>query len=325
MKLVLRYPQGERRLRFIRERLETDWTIQIMPDSRDLAALGEAVADADMLLSMDYSAEMPPAPRLKLLQLPGAGYDEVDFDAVPPGATVCNVFEHEIGIAEYLVLGMLEWEIRLCALHAGLRQGDWSGSFVTGSPLHGELFGKTVGFIGYGRIARETARRLRPFGVQVLACTRTPASGDEHVDDIRGMDALHGMLERCDYAIVSCPLTQQTRGIIDGPALDALGPGGVIMNVGRGPVIDEDALWQALSSNRIAGAVIDTWYQYPDAGEIVCFPSKHPIQTLENVILSPHASGWSAGLLDRRWSVITDNMNRLARGDSLRNQLAPRP
>jgi phosphoglycerate dehydrogenase-like enzyme len=131
------------------------------------------------------------------------------------------------------------------------------------------------------------------------------------------------MLGRCDYAVVSCPLTDDTRGIIDAAALAALGPGGVIVNVGRGPVIDEDALWQALSTRRIAGAIIDTWYRYPESGASQCFPSKHPLHTLDNVILSPHASGWSAGLQDRRWSVITDNMNRLSAGETLLNRISP--
>ena len=139
------------------------------------------------------------------------------------------------------------------------------------------------------------------------------------MDGITGMDGLHDMLRRCDYAVASCPLTEETRGIIDAGALAALGPRGVILNVARGPVIDEDALWQALSERRIAGAVIDTWYRYPSAGEDSCPPSRHPFATLDNLIMSPHASGWSAGLMDRRWSFITDNLRRLERGEPLRN------
>lgn len=322
-KFVVRYLQDPQRLAFIKQRLTTPWDIQVMDDANDMQAFAVALEDADAVLSMAWSQKFPPATSLKLMQLPGAGLDAVDFDAVPASAAVCNVYEHEIGIAEYLVLGMLEWEIRLRVMHADLVEGRWRGSFVDSAPLHGELYGKTVGFIGYGRIAKETASRLASFGVRLLAVSRTERPGDVRVEQVRGMSALGEMLEACDYAVVSAPLTEATRGVIDAAALDALGPRGVIMNVGRGPIIDEDALWHALSEKRIAGAVIDTWYSYPKSGSEQCFPSKHPIHTLDNVIMSPHASGWSEGLQDRRWRVITDNLNRLASGEPLLNQVTP--
>jgi len=319
MKVLLRQRAGEERLRSLRERLGPGWQVEDMEVPEDAAALAAALADADAVVTMSWRAQFPRPQRLRLIQLPGAGFDRVDFDAVPEQAHVCNVYEHEIGIAEFLVLSMLEWEIRLCRMDAALREDRWEGSFVGDAPLHGELHGKTVGFIGYGRIARETARRLRPFGVRLEACTRTPSRGDDSVDAIAAMDGLHAMLARCDHAVVACPLTEQTRGLVGEAELDALGARGVIHNVARGAVIDEDALWRALEERRIAGAVIDTWYRYPKAGSNVGAPSKHPFARLDNVILSPHASGWSAGLWQRRWKVIADNLLRLERGEPLRN------
>ena len=320
MKLLLRQATDQR-MRFLDKRLGEPWRVQVLGDADGREAFAEAVADADAVVSMRWTPEYPRPEGLKLVQLPGAGFDAVDFDAVPPNATVCNVYEHEIGIAEFLVLAMLEWEIRLSRMDADLRRGTWRGSFVDDAPLHGEIHGKTVGFVGYGRIARETARRLKAFGVHTLACTRTPSRGDDHVDEIAGMDGLHAMLARVDHAVVCCPLSDDTRGLIDAAALDALGPAGVLHNVARGAVVDEDALWHACSERRIAGAVIDTWYQYPPSGGDKAHPSRHPFAALDNVIMSPHASGWSAGLLDRRWSVIVDNLHRLSRGDALLNVL----
>ena len=309
-------------MRFVREHLSTDWELLTLPDPDSPELLRTALVDADMLLSMDFSDRFPPAPTLKLLQLPGAGYDRIDFEAVPPAASICNVFEHEIGIAEYLVLTLLEWEIRVRDMDAALREGRWVGGFVDNAPLHGELMGKTVGFLGYGRIARETAKRLQPFGVRTIAVTRREASRDEHLDAVSGPDGLLDMMREADVVIVCCPLTDSTRGLVDEAALEALGPNGVIVNVGRGPIIDEDALWATLDSGRLGGAIIDTWYRYPtDGNDAVCQPSRHPFHRLRNVIMTPHASGWSAGLLDRRWRVITDNMNRLARGEPLVNLL----
>jgi phosphoglycerate dehydrogenase-like enzyme len=320
MKLLLRQA-SEDRLRVLRERLGDGWVVRVVGPGDGPEAFAEALADADAVVTMSWRAAYPRPQRLRLIQLPGAGFDAVDFDAVPPSAAVCNVYEHEIGIAEYLLLAMLEWEIRLARMDADLRRGRWTASFVADAPLHGELFAKTVGFVGYGRIARETARRLKAFGVRTLACTRTPSRGDEHVDEIDGMDGLHAMLARADYAVFTCPLTEHTRGLVDAGALDALGPGGVLLNVARGAVVDEDALWEAVSGRRIAGAVIDTWYQYPATGSDTAHPSKHPFGALDNVIMSPHASGWSAGLLDRRWAVMSENLERLARGDELVNVL----
>jgi phosphoglycerate dehydrogenase-like enzyme len=321
VKVVLRHSYSDDRLAFLRRLLGEGWTVEDMETPDDAGALAKALGGADAVVSMTWRATFPRPDGLKLIQLPGAGFDRVDFEAVPAGAAVCNVFEHEIGIAEFLVLAMLEWEIRLSVIHAALQRSRWVGSFVTDAPLHGELLGKTVGFIGYGRISRETARRLKAFGAHTLACTRTPANGDDHVDEIDGMRNLHAMLERCDYAVVACPLTAETRGLIDAEALDALGPKGVILNVARGPVIDEDALWNACRDKRIAGAVIDTWYRYPESGSDVGAPSKHPFASLDNVVMSPHASGWSAGLLDRRWKFIAKNLRRLERGEPLENLL----
>ena len=328
MRLLLKgwYPMP--RLEFIRERLDPDWEIQLCEreqgsdrfESSELFA--RELLEAHCVVSMTWPAGMPPAPNLLLLQLPGAGLDLIDFDAVPAHCSVCNVYEHEIGIAEYLVLAILEWEIGLRGMDASLREGIWADGFALDKPLHGELFGKSVGFIGYGRISRETAKRLRPFGVHLRACTRSPEKGDEHVDDIDGMDGLGSILAECDYVVVACPLTDATRGLIDADALGRMKSSAVIVNVARGEIIDEQSLYEACHQKQIGGAIIDTWYRYPKSGDPDkerCLPSQLPFQSLDNVIMTPHASGWSRGLLDRRWRVMVDNFNRLSRGEPLVN------
>ncbi|MDH3715332.1 MAG: 2-hydroxyacid dehydrogenase [Gammaproteobacteria bacterium] len=328
MRLLLKgwYPMPA--LEFIRSRLDPEWEIRLCDREQVPASLEESevfareLGEAHSFVSMSWSAAMPGAPELLLLQLPGAGVNQIDFDAVPPQCSVCNVFEHEIGIAEYLVLAILEWEIGLRHMDASLREGVWSDGFALGRPLHGELHGKSVGFIGYGRISRETARRLRPFGVRLRACTRSPEKGDEFVDVIADMDGLDAMLADCDYVVVACPLTDETRGLVDADALARLQPSAVIVNVARGEIIDEQALYEACHRRQIGGAVIDTWYRYPTAGDPDterCLPSRYPFQSLDNVIMTPHASGWSGGLLERRWRVMIDNFNRLSRGEPLLN------
>lgn len=323
MKLVLRgsYPDGH--LDFIRQQLTTDWRIEPVDPEDDKAAFAAALADADAVVAMSWSAAQPPAPDLRLLQLPGAGYDRIDFSAVPPNAVVCNVFEHEIGIAEYVLAGMLQRETWFQRLHEGLRRGSWADSLYTRGPTHGELFGKTLGIIGYGRIGQEVAKRARAFGVTVRACTRSPQKRDENVDHIAGMDGLDAMLPDCDYLLVACPLLTSTRGLMDARRFGLMKDSAVIINVARGEVIDEDALYAACRDRTIGGAIIDTWYIYPSGRDpdAVTFPSKHPFQDLDNVHMSPHSAGWTVGLWPRRWTVIAENMNRLARGEGLLNKL----
>lgn len=323
MKLVLRgsYPDGH--LDYIRQRLTTDWRIEPVDPDVDKAAFAAALADADAVVAMGWSPAQPPAPNLRLLQLPGAGYDRIDFAAVPPNAAVCNVFEHEIGIAEYVLAGILQWETWFMRLHNGLRQGSWRDSLFTRGSTHGELFGKTIGIVGYGRIGQEVAKRAKAFGVTVRACTRSPRKRDGNVDVIEGMNKLDAMLPDCDYLLIACPLLTSTRGLMDTRRFGLMKEGAVIINVARGEVIDEDALYAACRDRTIGGAIIDTWYNYPDSRDpdAVTHPSKHPFQDLDNVYMSPHSAGWTVGLWPRRWKVIAENMNRLARGEDLLNKL----
>jgi hypothetical protein len=106
-------------------------------------------------------------------------------------------------------------------------------------------------------------------------------------------------------------------GIVDAAALAAVRPDAVIVNVARGPVIDEAALWQALSTRRIGGAVIDTWYQYPTPMQSECAPSKFDFAALDNVLMTPHMSGWTAGTVRRRQETLAENIGRLSRGEAL--------
>ena len=319
----------EHRGALLADRLGPRWTVTAGRHSDPPETLASRLAVADAAVTQYWSAALPPAPRLRLLQLPGAGFDAIDFEAVPAPCAVCNVYEHEIGISEYIVAALLEREVRIARMDAALRRGEWRHGFVLGAPLHGELHGRTVGFLGYGRIAREAARRLAPFGVRIAARTRSPdpaGPGAELVSDLAGVDRLDDMLPEVDYLVVACPLTDATRGLVDARRLALLAPAAVVVNVSRGPIVDEDALYAACRDGTIGGAIIDTWYRYPDpTGGLAqrCLPSRHPFETLANVVMTPHASGWSAGLLDRRWSVIADNLLRLERSEPLHNQLRP--
>jgi phosphoglycerate dehydrogenase-like enzyme len=126
-----------------------------------------------------------------------------------------------------------------------------------------------------------------------------------------------------DAVVVTLPLTESTRGLVGAQALSAMRADAVLINVGRGPVIDEQALFDALQQRRIAGAVIDTWYQYPGHAQAQCAPSRLDFAGLDNLVMTPHMSGWTEGTVRRRQQTLADNITRLAQGQPLINVLRP--
>ncbi len=317
VRLLIKKTDDDGRLARVPEFLTTDWTIEVA-DEQDRKAFAEALANADACVSMAWPDDMPPAPRLKLLQLPGAGTDAIAFNAVPSGAAVCNVFEHEIGISEFVLATMLQWVIPLGALQESLRRGHWQGSFMFG-PVHGELYGKTLGIVGYGRIGYEVARRAHALGMNVLACSRTPRAGDGIVELVKSMAQLDDVLAESDFVLLSLPLSEDTQSIVGARQFDAMKSTAVIINVARGALIDEQALYTACRDRRIGGAIIDTWYRYPAEASETCAPSRFPFHELDNVIMTPHASAWTDQLAPRRNRVIAANLDRLARNEPLLN------
>jgi phosphoglycerate dehydrogenase-like enzyme len=264
VKLLVKKIDNDGRLGMLPGLLATPWDIEVV-DSDNSAQFEHALRAADAMVSMSWRGPMPPAPRLQLLQALGAGVDEIDFALLPPWTAVCNCFEHETAIAEYVLAAMLEWTIGVRRMDARLRRGDWTGSYLCG-PRHGELHGKTLGIVGYGRIGREVARRASAFGMRIRVCGRVAGAGDDVSGPLLGMDQLPQLLGQCDFVLVSAPLTEQTRGLFGTAAFAAMRADAVIINVARGAIIDEGALYHALRGRRIGGAIIDVWYRYPPQG-----------------------------------------------------------
>jgi len=126
-----------------------------------------------------------------------------------------------------------------------------------------------------------------------------------------------------DFLVVTVPLTAETKGTINAGAFAAMRPSAVVLNVGRGATVDEQALYEALKEGRIGGAIIDTWYNYPSPGQPNVLPSALPFHTLPNVVMTPHMSGWTSGTIRRRQKTIADNINRRADGRPCINVVRP--
>jgi len=303
----------------VRARLRIPCEVTLTDDRETVARLG----DIDVLVSMAFTREMAvAAPRLRLVQVPGAGLDRIDRGALAPGTALANAYGHDVGIAEYVIGAMLAVTRTFCRVDADLRRGRWD-SVWSGAPgpLWPELAGKTLGIIGYGRIGQAVARRALAFDMDVLAIRRDASRPDPHrLAFLRGPAALDEVLGRADYLALTLALTPDTRGLIGAPQLARLRPTAVLVNVARGEVVDEDALYDALHRRVIAGAALDVWYRYP-SGEAPTHPGHRPFHELPNVLMTPHVSGWTEGMMDARAGVIAENIHRTARGEAPVNHI----
>ena len=322
----MQQPDPERPLRVVLGEFQTDGGFHqaITEPVEMISAPGIAddqiaplLADADALVSRRFTAAMAAnAPRLRLIHTPGAGTNEIDFAAVPPHAAVCNVYGHENSIAEYVFMVMLALNRDLLNMDRRFRQLDWSDR--ANGPQR-EIHGRTLGIVGLGRIGSEIARRARVFGMRVVAATRTPRperATELGIDRLVGIDEMESVLVEADFLVVAVPLEPETTGLLGAAELARMKPGAHVINVARGPVIDEDALYEALRERRIGGAALDVWYRYPE-DKVHGAPSAHPFHELDNVILTPHIAGWTFGTFAHRWAQINENLRRLRTGEPL--------
>jgi phosphoglycerate dehydrogenase-like enzyme len=285
----------------------------------DEVGIVSRLAEVDVLVTLVFNREMAAvAKRLKLVQVPGAGLDRIDRVAVPPGAALANAYGHEVGIAEYVIGAMLAFTRSFSRIDASLRRGAWESQWAVGStapPPWPELAGKTLGILGYGRIGQALARRARAFDMDVCAIRRDVASSQgDGLAFVGGPDMLDDVLRRADYLAVTLSLNEHTRGLLREREVALLKPNAVLVNVARAEIIDEDALYRALQERRIAGAALDVWYRYPKEPGTT-FPSRRPFHELPNVLMTPHVSGWTEGMLEARAKLIAENIERTARGE----------
>jgi phosphoglycerate dehydrogenase-like enzyme len=219
---------------------------------------------------------------------------------------------HAIPLAELSVLGLLAIAKELPRLVSEQRARAWP---EVRRPLR-ELAGQTLFLVGLGEIGREVARLGKALGMRTVGFRRTKGSPPEWVDEVHGPDRLPELAGRADAMVVSLPLTEQTAGLIDRATIERLPPSCIFVNVGRGGVVDEPALVDALRDRRLAGAVLDVFATEP-------LPQDSPLWTLPNVLVTAHGAALSARENERIVELFCDNLRRHLDGRPLRNVVEP--
>jgi phosphoglycerate dehydrogenase-like enzyme len=278
----------------------------------DIEFLRTNALNADVLLNAGpegnlLRAAFPFAKKVQWVHTLSAGVDKVLFteliDSPVPLTNGRGAFKD--GLAEFAIASMLFFAKDLRRLVKNQEADRWEQFDVV------FLRGQTLGIVGHGEIGRESARLARALGMRIAATSRR---GGKQTNDVElyPLEELRQMLSISDYVLISTPLTAETKGLLGDAELRAMKPSAVIINVGRGPVIVESALIDALEQRRIRGAVLDVFDQEP-------LPDGHPFYRLDNVLLSPHSADHTVGWEQLAMQIFVENFDRFRNGQPLTN------
>jgi phosphoglycerate dehydrogenase-like enzyme len=249
------------------------------------------------------------SPHVRWVHSRAAGIEKLLFpELVESGVPLTNgsgVFSRSLG--EFALAAILFFSKDFLRMLRNQQAGRWEQFDVE------EIAGRTAGIVGYGDIGRAVASRVHAMGMKVLALKRhPPASADPLIAAFYKPEKLKEMLAECDYVVVCAPLTPETRHMLSDAEFAAMKPSAVIINVGRGPVVDQAAMVRALTEKKIRGAGLDVFEQEP-------IPADDPIWKLDNVLISPHCADHTKDWLDDAMRFFLRQYERFAKGEPLEN------
>ena len=285
--------------------------VQVYDDSTNAELIeriqgARVVVTKELPVGADLLSQFPDT--VKLIVEAGTGYNNIDLNAAKErGITVCNIPAYSTErVAHTVIMMILNFASTMQKQIGMLAKGDRSNFTKYLQVSHTEVNGKTLGVVGAGHIGMEVIKVAKALGMNILVHTRTPKADG---DGIRYV-SLDELLENSDYITLHCPLNDQTKHIINKEAIGKMKPSAVIVNTGRGPLINEADLCEALLSKRIAGAGLDVQEVEPPAED-------SPLYTLDNVIITPHM-GWK-GLETRQRlvGIIRDNVQAFFKGEPI--------
>lgn len=243
----------------------------------------------DIFIGGRMSAEqLVDFPELKMIIVPYTGLNGLDLVALKKaGIRALKTSAHGIFVAERALALTLALRGKLVEVHNNLVKGSWSERFEDYSNAWHSIYNKKIAIYGYGTIGQEIGRLLAPFGVEIgVLSYKNRDSGQD-----KTFDSLADLCEWCDGLIVAAPLTKTTKNSVNDAVLGKL-TGKFIINVGRGKIIDEEALYNHLEDKRLAGFASDVWYNYPTKDRSECHPSHYPLHEFDHVVMTPHNAGF---------------------------------
>ncbi len=280
--------------------------------------LDERIKEADILVASFYwDNNFLDSPRLKYVQAVSAGINQFDTPRFQQSntrlANAAGVNAH--AVAEHALAHILSFSRLMHTSRDYQHQRHYRGMISDLSQRESELGGKTLLIVGLGTIGRRLAKLAKVFDMHIIATKRTPNANTGQADEVHPPDKLHQLLPRADYIALTCPLTPETKNLIDAHALTQIKPSAHLINIARGRVVHEPALINALQKNHIAGAGLDCFWDEP-------LPQDSPLWAMENVIITPHTGGETRQYETRISDILLENLNRLWRGETtLYNQI----
>lgn len=273
------------------------------------------IEDADVVIAWSIKPEQFRCHRkLKWIHSPAAAVHQLMFkELVESPVLVTNAREvHGPVVAEHILAVMFALAKRLPSAMRYQRDRVWAQSKIwEESPTVRELNGATTVMLGMGTIGREFTARARALGVKVLAVREHPEKGTAGADEVFPVTQLENVLPRADYVVLGTPLTPATRGIMNAARISRMRKDAYLINVGRGPLVDDAALIAALRERRIAGASLDVFVDEP-------LPADSTYWDLENCLVTPHIAAITEKLWERHYALITNNLKRFLGGEMLR-------
>ncbi len=263
---------------------------------------------------------MTASPNLRAVVVPFAGVPAPTCELVAryPQISLHNLHYNVVPTAEMALTLLLSAAKFVVPIDRELRNGDWRSRYAE-TPV-AVMHGKTVLILGYGQIGQHLAPICQAMGMNVIGVRRDPpAPGDGNDVEVYPPGALHQLLPRANALVNILPLTPETQGMIGADELALLPDDAIVVNIGRGATIDEEALFEALASGRLLAAGIDVWYNYPktDEDRADTPPSRFPFHELDNVVMSPHRAGYLSAAEEGRMIHLANLLNVAAAGEPL--------
>lgn len=287
----------------------------------DRASIDAALTEVDAYVGGRFDETMATAlgPRCRFLQITAAGTEHVPLASLPAGVTVANAYGHEASMAEHILMVTLAARHGLLGRDAALRRGIWRSRGVDPAvpPFH-LIADRVIGIVGLGHIGRAIVEPFRSLGARCAAIRRSgPTPPVYGVEWIGSSSDLMCLCRDSDVLVLACPLTGETRDMVGREHLEALGPQGCLVNVGRGGLVREGELYLALRDGRLGYAAIDVWWTSATLERSM--PSTYPFEDLPNVVMTPHSSGTAEDTFRIRAAGVARNLERFARGDAPTN------